>query len=195
MAVGILLAAGFSRRFGTNDKLMHALPDGRAIALVAAQNLVAALPHTVAVVRPESAALAQQLTQAGIVVITCSQQEQEMADSLSTAIRYTAGMAAAADGFVVALADMPYICAQTISDVAGALAAGSAIVVPTYRGQRGHPVAFSAKFRSELEGLHGDTGARAIVQCYRDEVCLLECDDAGIVKDIDTLADIGDPGI
>jgi len=48
---GILLAAGFSRRFGAN-KLLHPLADGIPIALAAARRLRAALPEVLAVVNP-----------------------------------------------------------------------------------------------------------------------------------------------
>lgn len=188
--VGILLAAGFSRRFGSANKLLHLLPDGRPIALVAAENLIQAIPTTIAVVRPENEALEKLLLNAGFRVVFCSEDDQEMADSLATAIRFSANFEAANDGFVIALADMPYIQSTTISTVASKLNTGASIVIPTYQGQRGHPVGFSARFRSEVESLRGDEGARSIVKRYPDEVHLLPCDDAGILADIDTPADL-----
>lgn len=188
--VGILLAAGFSRRFGVADKLMHGLSDGRPLALAAAQNLRLALPRTVAVVRPDNRALAELLTAAGVSVVYCATHAHDMSASLSTAVRHAASLRPVADGYVIALADMPYIQPQTIRRIADALANGAGIVVPVYRQQRGHPVAFAAKFRSELESVQGDEGARSIVRRHQDEVCLLTCDDAGIVADIDTPSDL-----
>jgi len=100
------------------------------------------------------------------------------------------GFIISSDGFVIALADMPYINSQTTSAIASKLSEGASIVVPTYQGKRGHPVGFSAKFRGELESLHGDEGARSILKRYPDEVVFLECDDSGILADIDTPADL-----
>lgn len=188
--IGILLAAGFSRRFGPQDKLLQLLPDGRPIALAAAQALVTAIPVSVAVVREENVALNAQLSAAGLIVITCPPAAQLMADSLSYAVRYASQLSAAQDGFVIALADMPYIAPATIQQVTARLRRDSGIVIPTYQGQRGHPVAFAAKFAEALVQLQGDQGARAIIQQYPEEVAMLPCDDAGILADIDTPADL-----
>ena len=188
--VGILLAAGFSRRFGSVDKLLQPLPDGRSMALTAAEILIKAIPTSIAVLRSENKVLAELLLNVGLKVVFCDDNEQEMADSLATAIRFSASFEAANDGFVIALADMPYIQSATISAVAAKLSSGASIVIPTYNDQRGHPVAFAAKFRHELENLHGDEGARSIIKRHSEEVELLKCDDAGILADIDTQADL-----
>lgn len=188
--IGILLAAGFSRRFGSTDKLLQPLPDGRPMALASAKSLIQAIPTSIAVVRPDNKKLAALLLNAGLKVVFCSESDQEMADSLATAIRFSANLQAAKHGFVIALADMPYIRSDTISTVVTKLGAGAAIAMPVYNGQRGHPVGFAAKFRKELESLHGDEGARSIIKRYPDEVHLLPSDDAGILADIDTQADL-----
>lgn len=188
--VGILLAAGFSRRFGVANKLLHCLPDGCPIALAAGKNLIKAIPLTIAVVRPENKELAELLQSAGLKVFSCSERDKEMADSLSSAVRLSANFSESSDGFIIALADMPYVDPLTITAVASRLSAGDSIVVPTYHGQRGHPVGFSAKFRYELEKLHGDEGARSILKRYTNEIHMLECADAGILADIDSLTDL-----
>jgi len=186
--MGILLAAGFSRRFGTANKLTHPLPDGRSVGLTAAQHLVTAIGDSIAVIRPDQQMLGEYLTAAGLQVITCTANQQDMADSLVAAVKHTANMPA--DGFVIALADMPFIRSATIAMVAQQLRDGADIVMPSYQGQRGHPVGFSSKFRSELESLRGDEGARSIVRKHAQQVSTFECDDPGILADIDTLADL-----
>lgn len=191
--IGILLAAGFSRRFGIGDKLLHPLTKDCSIAVSSAQNLVKAIPSSIAVVRPGNTELALLLEDAGLEVAYCSEHDQEMADSLVAAIRATAHLKTASwknQGFVIALADMPYIKPETISAVAQSILSGKSIVIPTYDSQRGHPVGFAAKFRQELEQLQGDEGARSIIKRHPDEVEFLPCDDAGILKDIDTAEDL-----
>jgi molybdenum cofactor cytidylyltransferase len=188
--IGILLAAGFSRRFGASNKLLQVLPDGSPIALASAKRLIEAIPLSIAIVRPENKVLAQLLQDAGLKVFFCTEQETEMADSLSAAIKLSAAFNESSDGFVIALADMPYIDSQTTVAIASKLSEGASIVVPTYQGKRGHPVGFSAKFRGELESLHGDEGARSILKRYPEEIVFLECDDSGILIDIDTPADL-----
>jgi molybdenum cofactor cytidylyltransferase len=60
-----------------------------------------------------------------------------------------------------------------------------------YRGERGHPVGFSSALREELLELSGDSGARAVVQRHRDGIVLIECDDPGVLLDIDERTDLG----
>jgi molybdenum cofactor cytidylyltransferase len=95
-----------------------------------------------------------------------------------------------AGGWVVALADMPFIRPETIRRIAATIASGAAIAAPDYRGERGHPVGFAAAFRAALEQLIGDAGAREIVKGDASAVVRVEVDDAGVVRDIDTPADL-----
>ncbi len=188
--IGILLAAGFSRRFGETDKLLQALPDGRPLALAAAQNMISAMPLTIAVLRPDNETLAGLLAAAGLKIVFCDGQNTEMADSLSTAMRYVLQFEESGDGFVIALADMPFIQTHTITAVADAIKAGASIAAPVYLGQRGHPVGFAARHCHALAQLTGDEGARAILKRHPEEIRLIACNDAGILADIDTPADL-----
>ena len=183
---GILLAAGRSTRFGT-DKLLHRLPDGTAIALASARAMAAAMPRVVAVVRDDNPALRDLLRGVGIAIVAAPTTDEGMGRSIA------AGVAATADaaGWVVGLADMPFIRAATIAKVLAALAAGSPLAAPAIRGQRGHPVGFDRRFRSALAGLRGEEGARQLLREHQAQLDLIECDDAGIIADIDRPRDLG----
>ena len=147
---GILLAAGASRRFGS-DKLLHPLADRTPVAVAALANLRAAIPHVIAVVRPGVPVLENRLSEAGATVVLCAEADEGMGRSLATAV----SVSVAASGWVVALADMPYIRPETVAKIVAALAAGAHIAAPSYRGERGHPVGLSARFRKQLETLRG----------------------------------------
>ncbi|MEI7681351.1 MAG: NTP transferase domain-containing protein, partial [Betaproteobacteria bacterium] len=95
-----------------------------------------------------------------------------------------------ADGWVIALADMPSIHPATITAVAQALAAGAPLAAPTFEGRRGHPVGISARFVSELLALDGDAGARELMMTHKQEIVLLDGDDAGVLLDIDRREDL-----
>lgn len=182
---GILLAAGASKRFGS-DKLMHPLAGQIPVAVTALANLRAAIPHVIAVVRPGVPILENRLSESGATVILCANADDGMGASLATAVGASGDVA----GWVIALADMPYIRPETIGKIAAALAAGAAIVAPAYRGERGHPVGLSARFRAQLEALRGDEGARAVLKENAGLVKLIEVDDPGVRRDIDTPADL-----
>ena len=66
------------------------------------------------------------------------------------------------------------------------------VVVPHWRGSRGHPVGFDAQCFDALAGLSGDTGAASIVRdCRLAGLALdLEVDDPGIECDVDTVQDL-----
>ena len=106
-----------------------------------------------------------------------------MGDSIASGVKATPGAA----GWLVLPADLPLVQAHTLQALAQADA--HAVTVPTFKGQRGHPVRFAAELRDQLEGLSGDQGAQSIVRAQqaRGGVHLLPVDDEGTVLDVDTL--------
>jgi molybdenum cofactor cytidylyltransferase len=95
-----------------------------------------------------------------------------------------------AEGWIIALADMPQIKSATIVTIAHELEAGRVLVAPTYQGQRGHPVGFGKRFSAQLLALGGDAGARDIIAAHQDQLTLIECDDPGVLQDIDRREDL-----
>lgn len=181
----ILLAAGSGSRFG-GDKLLHPLPDGTPIGVAAARNLLAVVPDVVAVVRPGDFPLADLLEQEGCSVTVCPDAARGMGASLAHGVSARRN----ADGWLVALADMPSIKGATIAAIVRELDAGRDLVAPAYKGQRGHPVGFGKRFGAQLATLDGDSGARDVIAAYEAELTLIECDDPGVVNDIDRLEDL-----
>jgi molybdenum cofactor cytidylyltransferase len=187
---GILLAAGYSKRFGSN-KLLQALPAGSPdagvpIALASAKHLLEILPDSIAVVRPRAQKLAGLLRDAGCNTVVCKNAAEGMGTSLAAGVR----AAADADGWVVALADMPFIAAGTIRSIVDAIAAGATLAAPAYRGERGHPVGFGRACFDELSALSGDQGARELLARHGASLALRETDDAGVLRDIDRPSDL-----
>ena len=182
---GILLAAGRSTRFGTN-KLLHPLPDGNPIAAASGRAMLGVLPRVVAVVRPDDRILIDLFAREGIATVLACNSHEGIGSSLSAAVAATKE----APGWIVALADMPYIRPATYSLVLNALAAGSELAAPIYRGHRGHPVGFSSTFRDALTQLRGDEGAQAILRQYEGLVDRIAPDDPGVLLDIDFPEDI-----
>jgi molybdenum cofactor cytidylyltransferase len=187
--VGILLAAGRGSRFdptGIRNKLLQPLPDGQALAVASARALLAVLPKVVAVVPPDAGTLARELRGLGCDILECGDAAQGMGHSLAAGIAATAQ----APGWLVALADMPFVQASTIARLSQCLDEGQGIVAPVYQGRRGHPVGFHARYRSDLLALRGDQGARALLKA--EEVFLVDVDDAGVLRDIDTPMDLAE---
>jgi molybdenum cofactor cytidylyltransferase len=144
-----------------------------------------------AVVRPEAQDLAELFAKEGCKVVACANAAEGMGASLACAAR----AAGDADGFVVALADMPFIRSSTIAAVRDALAAGAPLAAPYFHARRGHPVGIAAKFRNELEALRGDEGARKIIAANETSLRKVPVGDPGVLRDIDTPGDLAPPVI
>jgi molybdenum cofactor cytidylyltransferase len=181
----LLLAAGRATRFGA-DKLLHPLADGTPLALAAARNLARALPGALAVVNGRDARLAALLEAAGLRVSVCPWADQGMGRSLAWGVAQTP----AADGWLIALADMPWIASDTVRAVAAGVSGPLAIAAPLHRGRRGHPVAFGAGHGAALAALSGDAGARDLLRAEAGNLTLVPCADAGVLRDVDRIEDL-----
>jgi molybdenum cofactor cytidylyltransferase len=185
--VGLLLAAGAASRFGS-DKLSHSLPHGVPIAVQAARHLKSQVSRVVAVVRPGSADLSSHLSREGCEVFVCESAAQGMGASLACAAR----AAGEADGYLVALGDMPFVRPSSIAAVRDALAAGAPLAAPFWRARRGHPVGIAGQFREALLALRGDEGAKALLGAGH-RLVKIPVGDPGVIRDIDTPADLAPP--
>lgn len=182
---GILLAAGHGRRWtaagGQDDKLLHRLPDGTPVVVAAAKALQAALPRSIAVVRPEAQAVADAIRACGLTVIWADPASSGMGENLAQAVR----MSDQAGGWVVALGDMPHVSLDVIQAVTQALRDGQTLAAPFFKGQRGHPVGLGRVHREALWRLQGDTGAKALLSAHADQVHRVMVDDEGVLTDLD----------
>jgi molybdenum cofactor cytidylyltransferase len=99
-----------------------------------------------------------------------------------------AGLAAAgaADVALAWPVDHPRVRPATVAAVLGA-AGRDRIVVPCFGGRGGHPTAFGAALFRELAAA---ASARAVVAADPRRVVRLDVDDPGVVRDVDTPADL-----
>jgi molybdenum cofactor cytidylyltransferase len=161
LPVVLVLASGRGERFvasGGSGSKLQALLGGRPV-----------LAHTLDAVR--ASGLPWHVEDAG---------HPGMGDSISAAVRATRD----APGWLVLPGDLPLVRAATLRAVADALAQAE-VVVPTCKGQRGHPVGFASVCGGALAALSGPMGAASVVQAHA--VTQLAVDDEGILVDVDTV--------
>ena len=164
----LVLAAGRSTRFRARtgkDKLQEVLLGRRVRDWVTQAAQDSGLPWHVV-----EAAHTAHLNQPG------------MGDSIACGVAATAEAA----GWLVLPADLPLIQPASLVAVAQALR-NHAVVLPRYRGTRGHPVGFGAAARAGLLALR-DGGAAPVVAAWKERgaLAVLELDDLGCITDVDT---------
>lgn len=181
--VALVLAAGQGARFGA-DKRRALLADGRSLLQHSVERALAAFDEVRVVLRAGERAEDLGLPPACRVVHS-PEAGLGMGHSLA------AGAASLGDSeaqaVAILLGDMPWIGVATFRRLL-ASAAPSVIVVPRHQGQNGHPVVFGRDYWAELGQLSGDEGARSVLRRHADRVVVLELDDGGVVRDVDTPA-------
>ena len=156
------------------------------MGVAACRNLAAAVDTVIAVVRPGDEVTAGALAANRARVTVCPRASDGMGASLAWGVR----AAPLATGWIVALADMPWIDPETIVKVATVLRQGGPLTAPRFKGARGHPVGLSARFFGELVALSGDEGARHLLARNAASMHFVDVNDAGVLRDIDTPEDL-----
>lgn len=186
----IVLAAGRSSRFGTDDKLL-ALVDSKPLVRRVLEALDASSVSDIIVVTPP---VPQGLVEGAGQGRWRFVANADAAAGLSTSLK--AGLSevdAEAAGAMIVLADMPFISAELIDGVCAAfsLCRGAAIVFPEAPdGRQGHPVLWPRQFFAALQALDGDQGGKSVLAANRDFWHALPVADDAIFCDIDTQDDL-----
>ena len=189
----VVLAAGAGTRFG-GAKLLA--PFGAGVLLDGALAAAFAAPVervilvTGADAGPVSDAARVFAARVGdtvrLEVVHAADHAEGLAASLRAGLR---AVPAEADAVFVFLGDMPCIPAGLPARLAEALGQRLA-AAPVHQGRRGHPVLVSRALFPQLAALTGDRGAGALLAGLGEGLVQVETDDAGVVFDVDTPADL-----
>ena len=189
----ILLAAGFSRRFGAN-KLLYPV-DGVPMYLRAAGLMLTLKEQRKdigglwAVTRYP--AVEEELKERGLRVVFSRYSGLGLSCSLQAGLR-----AALADirnrkpsegtAFCFFMGDQPYLTAAAVSGLLDRYpASGRGIGRLCHRGRPGNPAVFSEKYIPELLALTGDEGGRRIIRAHPEDVWEMEVADGRELADLD----------
>jgi molybdenum cofactor cytidylyltransferase len=183
LIAAIVLAAGKSERMGTPKALLPLR--GRTFL----DNILEAISQssvqrTVVVVGHHKAEIEGHVSP-GTPVIYNPDYEQGMITSLQAGIRALPHEATAALLFLV---DHPLVQHDTIELLIKNVAPGR-IILPTFKGRRGHPVLFAADILQEILSLTTSQGANIVVRKDPTRVVEVSVDFPGILVDVDTPED------
>lgn len=99
-------------------------------------------------------------------------------------------------GILIGLGDQPFLKTRTINVLIHAFDQGKGrIIIPSFRGRRGHPVIFHRKYKRELLNLEGDVGGRSVIEWHPEDVRVVPVRSIGVVRDVDTWQDYNPPAV
>ncbi len=174
----VIVAAGLSRRVG---KWKPALPFGEKTVIESAISPFLAVCERIIVVGGyKFDQLKSILGRYDRVELVYNPNfESEMFVSVKVGVAHVH-----ADRFFFTPGDYPLITVATLKKM---LESNSKIVIPSYKGRKGHPVLIKAELVSELMREPDDSSLKKFLTRYQVEI--IEVDDEGIRLDIDTWDD------
>ncbi len=181
MVSAILLAAGKSDRMGEPKQI---LPWGKSTILerMIDSLLGSEVRETIVVLGHRADEIAERIANKPVKIVVNPNYQWGISSSLASGLAVIGG---SAKGIMVVLGDQPLITAETINILIGEFSTKQqGIVVPVYRGKRGHPVIFDIKYKDELGSLTGDVGGKQVMEAHSDDVSEVGVDSEAVILDI-----------
>jgi molybdenum cofactor cytidylyltransferase len=182
MISAILLAAGESKRMGAFKQLL--MFEGKTFVQCCADNLLAAgVGEVIVVTGHREADVRFSLKDRAIRFA----HNENFREGMSSSIRR--GVEAISEGskaVLIALGDQPQIGPGVIRLLIETYAKHrSPIVVPVFRGRKGHPVIFDISLKEEILSVDPAEGLRQIVQAHSDKILRVEVANDAVIFDFD----------
>jgi len=198
----VILAAGTSSRLGFNKLTLKI--DGRSVIQMAAEPFFQeGIEKIYVVTNPENGPVKKALETpvpfplqpsafppSPFTFITNS----HFTEGMSSSIKAVTPFIQDADAVFFQLGDKPFIKKEMVEQMIELYANRKKnlfnIIVPVYRGRKGHPVLMDVKpYIKEMQNLEGDKGLREIIDNHSESVLFIEGDE-GNIFDIDTEGEI-----
>lgn len=184
--VGIVLAAGRSRRMGRPKQLLP-LADGRTVVETVVGRLGPHVDEVFVVIGHVAGQVAAVLAGTDARLVVNPDVDRGMLSSVRCALR------AAGDGwagYLVCLGDQPSLSGPVLARVLeSARRTAKGIVLPVCAGRRGHPVYLARRYREVILALGDDCGLDTVTRSHPDDTVEVPVDEGGILDDMDTPAD------
>ena len=181
----IMLAAGNSRRFGSN-KLMYEV-EGKTMYLRTLRQLQKAgakmqNSRIVVVTQEKYAEIIDAAKEIGAEVLINPQPERGISSSMQI------GLEIAKDAYacLFTVSDQPWLTAETIIALYDAFQSENKGMACTIWGEKtGNPCIFSEKYYKELMAISGDKGGKQIIKKHPEDVAYLKISDERELQDVD----------
>jgi molybdenum cofactor cytidylyltransferase len=186
MIGAMILAAGESKRMG-KPKLL--LPFGEKTIIETIVEIVVSsrVEKTLVILGSDREKIEEKIKNFPVEFAYNRDWRSGMLSSVQCGFKVLAGDA---HGVLVVLGDQPKISTTVINKLIDAYrSSGKGIVLPVYRGERGHPVLLDVKYRGDVANLSPETGLRGTVYNHPEDILEVEVESPSILKDIDDMSD------
>ena len=179
----LILAAGNSSRLGLPKQLLQF--QGKSLLRHAAEIALATHPAEVACVLGfESDRMKHELDDLAVRLVLNHGWQEGVASSVREGIL---SLPVTIDSTVITLCDQPFVTSSHLVSLISACGVEKPISATGYENTVGVPACFAHSVFSELLDLHGDAGAKKVINSDPARVNAIPFPEAGI--DIDTLRD------
>lgn len=183
MIAAILLAAGESRRMGQPKPLLP-FRGGTLIEHMARELARSEAGQVVVVLGHEAEHVRATLAGLPVRVAVNDEYRQGMLSSVRRGLR---SIPEASEAVLVGPVDQPGLTSGIVNTLIHAWrSSGKGLAVPVYKGRRGHPLLFSARYVPEVLSGFDAVGLRGLLQRHADELLEVPFDDPAVLGDADT---------
>jgi len=185
MIVAVVLSAGESSRMGRPKALLPI--DGQTfIERIVAVLKQSGIERIIVVLGFNAEEMRREIEHLPVEILINPAYQQGQLSSLQVALRRL-NSEEDCDAILVHLVDHPYLSAAVVNRMIDRYRESkNCIVIPKYRGKRGHPVLFDRTLFSELLSAPLDQGAKAVVNAHPDQTLEIDTEEVGVTLDIDT---------
>jgi molybdenum cofactor cytidylyltransferase len=184
MISAILLAAGESKRMG-RSKLLLKWGQSSVIEKCVDTLLASNIDELIVVLGYRAEAIRRKLGSRRLKAVINPHYQLGM----STSVRRGLGeVNPSCEAVLIALADQPFIEKELIDRLIDEYRENPhGIVLPAYRGERGHPVILNRlRYQEAMENLTGDRGCKPILNLHPEDILEVEVKSEAVVADIDS---------
>ena len=183
MISAILLAAGQSKRMGSENKLTKKIQGIPLIKHSVKNILDSSIDELIIVVGHQKEIIGKLIDKNEKIKFVFNKNfENGMASSIKIGMD---NLSEKTEAFFICLGDMPLVNQDVYNQLITSIN-NKEIIVPTYKGQQGNPVLFSKSIKEKIFTLQGDIGAKKILKTNESKILNVEINDQGITKDFNT---------
>lgn len=184
-SLAIVPAAGRSERFGS-PKLTADL-QGEPLLSRTIRSLLEGHVARVVVVASQTGAFERVLLlrDPRVRVVVNPDADRGMFSSIQTGLAVSDG-----DPILILPGDMPFVRPATVAAVLAAYRRAPGFIVPRRHSRPGHPIALPGSLRSVALAAPPTTSLSELIKSQRLARVEIEVDDGGILRDVDTPADL-----